>query len=148
MVFVIVILGILAAVAIPRLAASRDDAILVKGKSQVASIRSGITLQKSKNMFSGTLQSPCNSYYPCTLSPDTNVTLFYFGEGNSSNILEYPIYPESGKDGGWTIKSSNPNTYSIYSFQFMGSLIDFNYSNSSGSFNCDQSNENCKDLTK
>ena len=53
MVFVIVILGILAAVAIPRLGASRDDAVVVKGKSQVASIRSGISLLKSKRLLEG-----------------------------------------------------------------------------------------------
>lgn len=53
MVFVIVILGILAA-AIPRLAANRDDAVLVKGKSQVSAIRSGIALQKSRRMLEGT----------------------------------------------------------------------------------------------
>ncbi|NLN00193.1 MAG: prepilin-type N-terminal cleavage/methylation domain-containing protein, partial [Campylobacteraceae bacterium] len=39
LVFVIVILGILAAVAIPRLAASRDDASLVKAKSDLSAIR-------------------------------------------------------------------------------------------------------------
>ena len=44
LVFVIVILGILAAVAVPRLAASRDDAHIAKGRADVASIRSGILL--------------------------------------------------------------------------------------------------------
>jgi len=45
MVFVIVILGILAAVALPRLAATRTDAAITKGASQVSAIRSGIALQ-------------------------------------------------------------------------------------------------------
>jgi len=144
MIFVIVILGILSAIAIPRLAATRDDAILTKGQAQVASIRSGIVLQKSKNMFSGTLQSPCNSYYPCKLSPDTNATLFYFADGNSSNILEYPIYPEATKDGGWTISPIDPNKYS---FQFMGLPNVFDYNATTGSFNCTSGAE-CSSLTR
>lgn len=142
LIFVIVVLGILSAVAIPRLAASRDDAVLVKGKSQISAIRSGILLQKSKNMLSGSIQTACNSYYPCTLSPDSNTTLFYFAEANSSNILEYPIYPEANKDGGWT--KTNTNTYS---FQFMGLPNVFDYNATTGSFNCTSGAE-CSSLTR
>ena len=42
LVFVIVVIGILAGIAVPRLFVTRDDAVLVKARSDIASIRSGI----------------------------------------------------------------------------------------------------------
>ena len=53
LIFVIVILGILATVAIPRLMATRTDAVLVKGKSTVASIRSAISIEKGIRLMRG-----------------------------------------------------------------------------------------------
>ena len=55
LVFVIVILGILAGVALPKLTVSRDDATMAKMRADVASIRSGIALQKSKYMMEGNI---------------------------------------------------------------------------------------------
>jgi len=152
MIFVIVILGILAAVAIPRLAASRDDAIIVKGKSQVSAIRSGISLQKSKNMLSGTLQS-CGSYYPCTLDNTTapssdNDPLFHIVDSNTSNdILEYPLYSKDNHDGSWK------KTTGGYSFQLTGQGILFTYTFATGSFDCNSTTgatgaEDCKLLSR
>lgn len=152
MVFVIVILGILAAVAIPRLAASRDDAIITKGKSQVSAIRSGISLLKSKNMLSGTLNASCNSYYPCALDNTTapssdNDPLFHIVDTNVSNdILEYPIYSRDNHDGSWI------KTTSGYSFQLSGQKIPFTYTSGTGSFDCNSTatatGEDCKLLTR
>lgn len=53
LVFVIVILGILAGVAIPRLSVTRDDATTAKMRADLASIRNGIALDKSKAMMEG-----------------------------------------------------------------------------------------------
>ena len=94
-VFVIVVLGILAAVAIPKLAVTRDDAMIVKGKSQVSAIRSGISLQKSRRMLEGT-----TPFIPTALD-DGGTRLFNYSDGNTSNILEYPIVPEANRDGAW-----------------------------------------------
>lgn len=54
LVFVIVIIGILASIAVPRFAATRDDAIISKGRSDVAAIRSAIAMQRQKNILKGT----------------------------------------------------------------------------------------------
>jgi len=52
LIFVIVILGILAAVAIPKLAATRDDAKISKGASEVATIVSDLgTYYTAKGQF-------------------------------------------------------------------------------------------------
>ena len=52
LVFVIVILGILAGVALPKLSVTRDDATTAKMRADVSSIRSGLALQK-KQIYDG-----------------------------------------------------------------------------------------------
>jgi general secretion pathway protein G len=51
--FVIVIIGILSAIAIPKLAATRDDAIITKARSTVASVRSAIATERQKRILRG-----------------------------------------------------------------------------------------------
>ena len=157
MVFVIVILGILAAVAIPRLAASRDDAIVVKGQSQVSAIRSGISLQKSKNLLKSQLND-CSgglkTYYPCLL--DDNITspssddakLFFIASGNENNILEYPLYSKQAHDGSWRKLTSL-----TFEYYLSGNPIEFTYTPSNGSFDCNSTTgatgaEGCKLLSR
>lgn len=143
LIFVIVILGILAAVAIPRLAASRDDAVLVKGKSQVSAIRSGVSLQKSKNMLQGSIP-----FIPAILDSSTNYNaanerLFNFADGNSSNILEYPIYSNTTQDGSWTKTALNS-----YLFNLGRTTVAFDYNATTGSFDCIHTNADCKSLAE
>lgn len=148
LIFVIVVLGILGAVAIPRLAASRDDAVLVKGKSQVAAIRGGIALQKSKNMLEGTTPFiPAKLDNVTTYGAVDNERLFNFNDGNSSNILEYPIY-SSAKDGSWFKTAAY-----LYDFQLVsGITVVFTYNPATGSFDCDRTDtttgSDCKSLTQ
>jgi len=144
LIFVIVVLGILAAIAIPRLAASRDDAVLVKGKSQVSAIRSGVSLQKSKRMMEGT-----TPFIPAVLdnitanygNPDQR--LFNFNDGNSSNILEYPIYSNTTQDGSWTKTAANS-----YLFNLGRTTVAFDYNTTTGVFDCDHTNADCKSLAE
>ena len=53
LVFVIVVLGILAAVAIPKLAATRLDAQIAKGRSDIASVRSAIVTERQAWLIKG-----------------------------------------------------------------------------------------------
>jgi len=147
LIFVIVVIGILSAVAIPRLAATRDDAIVVKGRSQIAAIRSGIAMQKSLNLLAGNRQT--NGYYPDSLD-DINTSynsigqkLFFHNDGNSTNILETPTYSKDSS-GGWLKTSQNGYSYQITS----GTSVSFDYNSTTGSFDCDHTNQNCKDLTQ
>lgn len=142
LIFVIVVLGILAAVAIPKLVVTRDDAMIVKGKSQVSAIRSGIALQKSKRMLEGT-----TPFIPTTLdsiaaaSTDGN-RLFNYNDGNTSNILEYPIFAESNRDGAWVKTAANK-----YAFRVMNVAHTFEYNTTTGAFNC-TTGTYCTDLTR
>lgn len=145
MVFVIVILGILAAVAIPRLVATRDDAVLTKGQSQVSAIRSGIVLQKSKRMLEGTTPFIPTALDGVTTYNADNQRLFNFSDGNSSNILEYPIYSKTNHDGSWVKTAANQYAFKLSN---VANAISFDYNTTTGSFECNQNDQNCKDLTK
>lgn len=53
LVFVIAIIGILSAVAIPRLAISRDDAVVTKGRTAVATLRTIVGTLRQKRILQG-----------------------------------------------------------------------------------------------
>lgn len=148
LVFVIVVIGILAAIAVPRLMVTRTDAIIVKGKSQVSAIRNGISLQKSRNMLRGITNS-VGSYYPDKLDDVTSYgadgqKLFYFNDGNSSNILEYPIYSKKNADGHWVKTTSSKYAF----FVTRDKNISFDYNGTTGSFDCNHNDSDCKQLTE
>jgi len=51
--FVIVIIGILSSIAIPKLAATRDDAVVSKARNTVAALRSTLATERQKNILKG-----------------------------------------------------------------------------------------------
>ena len=53
LVFVIVVIGILAGVAIPKFAATRDDAIISKARATVGALRSAIATERQKRILRG-----------------------------------------------------------------------------------------------
>ena len=53
LVFVIVIIGILAAIAVPKLAATRDDAFISKARATVGALRSAISMERQKRILRG-----------------------------------------------------------------------------------------------
>jgi len=53
LVFVILVIGILAAVAIPKLSATRDDALVTRARTTVASLRSALATERQKNILRG-----------------------------------------------------------------------------------------------
>jgi general secretion pathway protein G len=99
-VFVIVIIGILAAVAIPRLAATRDDAEVTKARVTVASIRNALSMERQKRILRGdftvitSVGSGTNAFG--VFSAD--------GKGNTANVLDYPM-TSSTSSGHWSINA-------------------------------------------
>lgn len=116
LVFVIVILGILATVAIPKLIVTRDDAEIAKAKSQIAAVRSGIQLKRNEMILSGT------QGYPASLEDGTCC----FGGILSTRIEER----KDDNSYGWKLEN---NTYSINTNK---EQVKFTYSASDGSFKC------------
>lgn len=53
LIFVIVVIGILAAIAVPKMAATRDDAVISKARATVGALRSAISMERQKNILKG-----------------------------------------------------------------------------------------------
>src|SRR3989338_9318812 len=85
-VFVIVVLGILAAIAIPRLAATRDDAQIAKGRSDVAAIRAAIVSERQGRLLQGQ-----SNYINQLHSGSTGSKSSLFDTNGSSTLLQYGI---------------------------------------------------------
>ncbi len=108
--FVIVIIGILSAIAIPRFAATRDDATITKAITSVASIRNAISTERQKRILRGNF----TAINDLALSNAVNQPIFDFFDGdNSLPVLEYPL--RACKDGNargcWISTANNTYTY-------------------------------------
>ena len=93
LVFVIVVLGILAAVAIPRFAATRDDAVIASGRANVLAIRSGIINERQTRLFRG------DSRFAGELDSNTTVLLNTMGQTLFSVVLAQPY--RGNPNRGW-----------------------------------------------
>ena len=133
LVFVIVILGILASVAIPKFAATRTDAKISKGRADISSIRSGIMTERQSRLITG------NSAWITKAAMDVD-TLF-------DGILTYGI---TSSTTGWTSSADGSYTLTID-----GVDTDFTYYDSTatdaadrGKFVCTATATNyCSNLT-
>ena len=89
LVFVIVVIGILSAIAVPKFAATRDDATITKATATIGSVRSAIATERQKRILRG-------NFTPITsLNFDGGNNVFSKfsddGDGNTDDVLEYPV---------------------------------------------------------
>ena len=87
LVFIIVIIGILSAVAVPKLAPIVGNAKDTKAKATLASVRSALSTERQKRILSG-------KFTPITaLGDSTNVFGHFYDEDGKTDtsVLEYPI---------------------------------------------------------
>ena len=84
LVFVIVVIGILSAIAIPKFAATRDDALITRGLATLASVRSAIATERQKQILRGDF-SGINK-----LNAGGGV-FSTFNDANGSLVLEYDV---------------------------------------------------------
>ena len=137
-VFVIVIIGILSAIAIPKFAANRDDAVIAKAKTTISAVRSSISTERQKRILRGNFVS----VYGLSKSAVLGKPIFDAFDGNVSNpVLDYgPISCKTATlDGCWKVKTAglagNPGTDAIYTFNMpLTGSVDFTLS--SNRFNC------------
>lgn len=94
LVFVIVVIGILAMIAIPKFSATRDDAIVTKAKTTVASIRSALSSEVQRRILKGDY-TPISNLGGTTGATNTPLFDFFDGDNNGNRVLEYP--PKSCK---------------------------------------------------
>jgi general secretion pathway protein G len=147
LVFVIVILGILAAVAVPRLAATRTDADITKGRADVASIRSSIISERQSRLIIG-----CSTYIPNgtgTYTCPGSTTLYDEMDKGSklfAGVLMYPHANKSGSGGKWSAATVGSGSYKFWINSTTS--VDFTYNATTGVFDCTHSDDNCKLLTE
>ena len=130
LVFVIVIIGILASIALPKLAASRDDAVITKARTTVASIRNALSMERQKRILRGNFQ-------PITAVGGA-VNVFGHFDNNSSlpSVLEYPIPSEPNVKGKWSFSSgTGKDGRDQYIFNSTLGKVHFEVVN--GRFECD-----------
>ncbi len=143
LVFVIVVIGILSAIAIPKFAATRTDAQIAKGRSEISSIRSAIVserqarLIKGDNKFINKLHSAADKYF------DNNGTA-------ANTLLMYAIVPKDS-NGHWKTGASctgdTPNVCT-YTFMVENKDVNFTYKQANGTFDCNTTENLCKQLTE
>lgn len=111
LIFVIVILGILAMVALPRLAGSKKDAEITRAKAEIAAIRSAIQTYRGANLLA---QKP-GSGYPDDLKAET-IEKITNGTKLGSN---------------WSVNEAGNELYLT-----IGERITFTYDKAKGSLTC------------
>jgi len=122
LVFVIAILGIVSAVAIPRLTATKTDAEIAKGRAEIASIRTAIITERQSRLLRG------ESAFIAGDAIDTADGLF-------GALLRYPLQ-DSSKSGHWSHSATADANSSRYTFHLKNIGIDFTYTRSNGIFTC------------
>ena len=108
-VFVIVVIGILASIAVPHFAATRVDAKISRAKATVAAVRAGIVSERQTRML---------------LGDSSWITAAALGS-DFSGVLQYP-----DKSGMWTGGNG------AYTLTIDGKTTNFTYNAATGLFLC------------
>jgi general secretion pathway protein G len=141
LVFAIVVIGILSAIAIPRFAATRTDAEISKGRADVASIRSAIITERQSRLITGD-----NKFIEVGTGDDSNGNPQIDKGSLFGGVLTYGI-TDSATAGHWTNTGGydDENT-TTYNYQVSDTTVSFTYTRSNGVLTCDRNDDYCKDL--
>jgi len=135
LVFVIVVLGILSAIAIPKFSATRTDAQISKGRADVASVRSAIITERQSRLITG----------------DSKFIEAGDGSGQLDDgalfggVLTYGITAKDAS-GHWHSRSSSDTNSSTVKFKVADTDVTFTYTRSNGVFTCDTDDTYCSEL--
>ncbi len=130
LIFVIVVLGILAGVALPKFAKTGEQARLAKAIGDISSIRTGVLNERTKRLLRG------SSSYMTALSQvggASNKGDSLFDGNGTSTLFTYAL--TSGTTAGSWRKTANLN----YSFNVDGTTsVAFVYNPATGVFTCNR----------
>ena len=126
LIFVIVILGILAAVALPKLGNTAVQAQIAKGRADIATIRAAIVNERQTRLILG------DSDYITKANMDTASGLF-------GGVLTYPI-ANSNTDGDWYTATIDNGSYT---YNVNGIGVDFTYNDSTAATVADRGTFTC-----
>jgi general secretion pathway protein G len=146
LVFVIVVIGILSAIAIPKFAATRDDATITKARATISSVRSALSTERQKRILRGDFSNISNLAY----DNGNNKPIFDYFDGNNTaghEVLEYPLRScvDSSARGCW--KASSSSDRYLYRMPHNATNVRFDLSNNR--LVChNPNNADCKLLTQ
>ncbi len=150
LVFVIVVIGILSAIAIPKFAATRDDAVITKAKAIVASVRSAVAAERQKRILRGVFDPIFG--LSSTSAGGIGVAIFDAFDNNQTNsVLEYgkTSCATASSKGCWIMTTKGVSgTDAVYTFKMpiTGTAV---FELSASRFNCqDTSTKTCQILTQ
>lgn len=142
LVFVIVVLGILAAVALPRMGGTMSQAQLAKARGDVAAIRTSIASERQKNLVKGI------NTYPLLLDANDG-DLF-------SVVLTYAI-PAGTASGEWQQTGATAYTFKV-ALSGGEQTVAFTYYptevtvggvvHKAGTFDCDHTDATCRKIVE
>ncbi len=134
LVFVIVVLGILAAVAIPKFAATRTDAQISKGRADISSIRSAIMTERQTRLIKG----DSNFIEAGNGAGQLDDGATAVGSGPLfGGVLTYSI-ADSTADGHWHNVTRPDVNSSTYTYKAGHTSVTFKYTRNKGIFTCDK----------
>ncbi len=112
LIFVIVIIGILSAIAIPKLSSTVHQAHLTKAKTVLASVRSALSTERQKRILRG-LTGTAASIDDLGDTADTNIAFGYFdGNASGTRVLQYPV-KSCSVEACWQRNTATTYTYHI-----------------------------------
>ena len=145
LIFVIIIIGILAMIAIPKFSGVENQAVISSGRSTVMSVRAAISTLRQKGFMLG------NSSYITSLDSGVavntpGVKIFDNNGTAADTLLTYPVITKN-TSGGWMKTGTNQYTYYVNS-----TPVVFTYNSTNGTFTCTTNNTTagtyCKELSQ
>ncbi len=127
LIFVIVVLGILATVALPKFGNTGTHARVASGKADVAAIRTAILGERQKGLIKGQ-----SGYIENGTGTDTDGNKKLDNGGLFGGVLAYPKQ-NSSSAGNWSATAGS----GTYNFNVDGTIsVQFTYNASTGIFTC------------
>lgn len=140
LIFVIIIIGILAMIALPKFSGISEQSLIAKGRSDVMALRTAISSERQKRFMLG--DSSYINQLDAGVANNTADLKIFDNNGTAGNVLlSYGVITKNS-DGGWMKTGTNQYTYTV-----SGSANIFDYDNITGQFNC-TSGAYCTKLTQ
>ena len=133
LIFVVVIIGFLASIAVPKFANTKSIADIANARSDIAAIRAAIISERQGQLIKGV-----RTYIP-KLTPNATISVLFTGDGTRT-LLRYGL-PKGTGAGEWNRASDTS-----YSFYSGNDTTTFTYTVANGSFDCTAGANDCDAL--
>ena len=138
LIFVIIILGVLASIAVSKMGNSKNMANIANTRSDISAIRSAIISERQSQLIKGTRT------YISKLTPSaTTSTMLFTGDGATTNprtLLKYGL-TKGTASGQWTIVNDT-----TYKYNSGNDTTTFIYNPANGTFDCTAGANECDAL--